>query len=128
MFALIGNEYIHLISSNSRHKIRFQLRKLHDTNHYADYSTFSIGDEANKYQLTVNGYSGTAGKYPFPKYPHFPVAVRISRLEFQFRQLVDAINCIDCYFVPVLQMNKMCITEHNATIFNQFYSLAYLLI
>ncbi|XP_076070830.1 microfibril-associated glycoprotein 4-like [Mytilus galloprovincialis] len=57
----LGNEYIHLISSNGRHKIRFQLWKANGTNKYADYSTFSIGNEANKYLLTVNGYSGTAG-------------------------------------------------------------------
>jgi hypothetical protein len=28
---------------------------------YALYSTFRVGDESSKYELTVSGYSGTAG-------------------------------------------------------------------
>jgi hypothetical protein len=34
-----------------------------DEEAYALYSTFQIGDESSKYQLTVAGYSGTAGIY-----------------------------------------------------------------
>lgn len=30
---------------------------------YAVYSIFSVGDEASKYKLQVNGYSGNAGEY-----------------------------------------------------------------
>jgi hypothetical protein len=30
---------------------------------YALYSTFKVGDESTKYQLTVSGYSGTAGMF-----------------------------------------------------------------
>ena len=29
--------------------------------YWAEYSTFSISDEAGQYQLTVDGYSGDAG-------------------------------------------------------------------
>lgn len=29
---------------------------------YAKYSIFSVGNEYQKYKLTVGGYSGTAGK------------------------------------------------------------------
>ncbi|XP_076070826.1 uncharacterized protein LOC143042427 [Mytilus galloprovincialis] len=57
----LGNELVYMLSSTGRHKIRVQLWKVDSTNKYADYSTFSIGNEANKYLLTVNGYSGTAG-------------------------------------------------------------------
>jgi hypothetical protein len=32
-----------------------------DEEAFALYSTFQIGDESTKYQLTVSGYSGTAG-------------------------------------------------------------------
>jgi hypothetical protein len=32
---------------------------------YALYSTFMVGEEGTKYQLTVSGYSGTAGMYAF---------------------------------------------------------------
>jgi ficolin len=34
-------------------------------NAYALYSTFKVGNESTKYQLTVSGYSGTAGMYAF---------------------------------------------------------------
>ncbi|CAC5395380.1 unnamed protein product [Mytilus coruscus] len=56
-----GNEHIHILSSNGRHKIRFQLGNTNGTIKYADYSTFGIGDENSKYILSLNGYSGTAG-------------------------------------------------------------------
>ena len=29
---------------------------------YAEYSSFSIADESDKYRIHVSGYSGTAGK------------------------------------------------------------------
>jgi hypothetical protein len=30
---------------------------------YALYSTFKVGNESSKYELTVSGYSGTAGMH-----------------------------------------------------------------
>ncbi|XP_052078434.1 fibrinogen-like protein 1 isoform X2 [Mytilus californianus] len=56
----LGNEYIHAISTNEQHKVRFVLEK-DGTEKYAEYSNFRVEDELNKYMLNISGYSGTAG-------------------------------------------------------------------
>ncbi|XP_076070896.1 angiopoietin-1-like [Mytilus galloprovincialis] len=56
----LGNEFIHSISTNGRHRVKFILGK-DGTKKYAEYSNFRIKDEKNKYKLKVSGYSGTAG-------------------------------------------------------------------
>ena len=38
-----------------------QIQRTDGNWYWAEYSTFSISDEANKYQLTLAGYSGDAG-------------------------------------------------------------------
>ena len=38
-----------------------QIQRLSGLWYSAEYSTFSISDEAGKYQLSVSGYSGDAG-------------------------------------------------------------------
>ena len=42
-------------------ELRVELTDWNDVHKYAKYSTFEIGSESTKYQLTVAGYSGTAG-------------------------------------------------------------------
>lgn len=54
----LGNDNIHLISSNGHHEISFYLGVSAQQFGYANYSTFSVGDERSKYKLTITGYSG----------------------------------------------------------------------
>lgn len=63
LFLLLkGNDIIHLISQNGRHKIRIKLEPQTGGKYIADYSTFRVGDEKSKYLLNITGYTGTAGK------------------------------------------------------------------
>ena len=59
----LGNDKLHeLTSIHSNNELRFDLEAVNNQKAYAKYSTFRIGDESAKYQLTATGYSGTAGK------------------------------------------------------------------
>ncbi|XP_063406538.1 uncharacterized protein LOC134690494 [Mytilus trossulus] len=57
----LGNDIIHMISQNGRHKIRIKLEKHTGEKFLADYSTFRVRDETSKYLLNITGYTGTAG-------------------------------------------------------------------
>ncbi|XP_063410799.1 microfibril-associated glycoprotein 4-like [Mytilus trossulus] len=57
----IGNDNIHYVSSDGAHELRVELEDWNGQTAYAEYSTFSVGDESSKYVLTVSGYYGTAG-------------------------------------------------------------------
>lgn len=52
---------MHKISSHGRHALRVELSDFDNQDKYAEYKTFSIGDEQDGYQLAVGGYSGNAG-------------------------------------------------------------------
>ncbi|XP_063436403.1 fibrinogen-like protein 1 [Mytilus trossulus] len=56
-----GNENMHKISSHGRHALRVELSDFDNQDRYAEYKTFSIGDEQDGYQIAVSGYSGNAG-------------------------------------------------------------------
>ncbi|VDH93615.1 Hypothetical predicted protein [Mytilus galloprovincialis] len=56
----LGNDFIHSISTNGRHRVKFILGK-DGTKKYAEYANFRLKDEKSKYKLKVSGYSGTAG-------------------------------------------------------------------
>ncbi|CAG2218106.1 unnamed protein product [Mytilus edulis] len=60
IFAL-GNEAIHLISTNGKHKLHIDLELRNGSRFYADYSLFKLNNESSQYLLKVTGYSGTAG-------------------------------------------------------------------
>ncbi|XP_062570701.1 uncharacterized protein LOC134232727 [Saccostrea cucullata] len=57
----IGNDAIHTLTKDKTQQLRVDLKSHGGEQAYAVYTTFYIGDEANKYTLTVSGYSGTAG-------------------------------------------------------------------
>ncbi|XP_061196748.1 uncharacterized protein LOC133205022 [Saccostrea echinata] len=57
----IGNEMLHSLTSKKSQELRVDMQRFNGDKAYAVFSTFSVGDEASKYKLTVNGYSGTAG-------------------------------------------------------------------
>ena len=44
-------------------QLRVDLKDLNDTRAYAEYSNFSVGNEAGNFRLTFGGYSGNAGVY-----------------------------------------------------------------
>ncbi|VDI57055.1 Hypothetical predicted protein [Mytilus galloprovincialis] len=56
----LGNDAIHSISWNGRHKLRVDLEVISRKKYYAEYSTFRVDDEKSNYLLHVTGYSGTA--------------------------------------------------------------------
>ncbi|XP_062584355.1 ficolin-1-like [Saccostrea cucullata] len=56
----LGNDAIHSLSKDRNQELRIDLQSFSGEQAYAVYSTFYIGDEDNKYNLTVSGYSGTA--------------------------------------------------------------------
>ncbi|XP_056001457.1 angiopoietin-related protein 7-like isoform X3 [Ostrea edulis] len=56
----LGNDAIHFLTMTNQ-ELRVELMRFSGEKAYALYSTFKIGDENSKYQLTVSGYSGTAG-------------------------------------------------------------------
>ncbi|XP_062588337.1 ryncolin-2-like [Saccostrea cucullata] len=57
----IGNEAIHTLTKDKNQELRIDLQRHNGEEAYAVYSTFYIGDEDDKYNLAVSGYSGTAG-------------------------------------------------------------------
>ncbi|CAH1781467.1 unnamed protein product [Owenia fusiformis] len=58
---LIGMENIFSVLQNKKYKARFDLISWEDEKRYAEYQTFDINDEQDKYRLNIGGYSGTAG-------------------------------------------------------------------
>ncbi|XP_062596690.1 fibrinogen-like protein A [Saccostrea cucullata] len=57
----IGNDAIHALTKDQDQELRVDLQRFNGDTAYAEYSTFYIGNEADKYILTVSGYNGTAG-------------------------------------------------------------------
>jgi hypothetical protein len=58
------NDAIYYLTQTDQ-ELRIDLTDFEGDKAYALYSTFKVGDESTKYQLTVSGNSGNAGMYAF---------------------------------------------------------------
>ena len=56
----LGLDKIHRLTSTPT-ELQVDLQDFEGNSVYAQYTSFSVGDSASKYVLTVSGYSGTAG-------------------------------------------------------------------
>ena len=56
----LGLDKIHRLTSPPT-QLRVDMRDFEGNSAYAQYTTFSVGDSASKYILTISRYSGTAG-------------------------------------------------------------------
>ncbi|XP_041058681.1 fibrinogen-like 2a [Carcharodon carcharias] len=57
----LGNDKIHLLTKSKDMVLRIEIEDWKGIQEYASYDHFFVADEDHYYQLTVNGYSGTAG-------------------------------------------------------------------
>ena len=57
----LGLSKIHRLTQEGSNSLRVDLKNSTNYAAYAQYSTFSVGDNTTEYTLTVGGYSGTAG-------------------------------------------------------------------
>nr|XP_039274058.1 fibrinogen-like protein A [Styela clava] len=59
----LGLRTIHQLTTSRDYKLRIDMRTKPGTSYYAEYSTFEVGSEKSKFQLTISGYSGNADDY-----------------------------------------------------------------
>ena len=57
----LGLNKIHRLTQEGSNTLRADLGDFNGNSRYAQYSTFSVGDNTTEYTLTIGGYSGTAG-------------------------------------------------------------------
>ena len=56
-----GNDNLHRLTAAYNVKLRVDLQDLEDNKFYAEYETFKVSDEADRYRLLIGGYNGSAG-------------------------------------------------------------------
>ncbi|XP_029469403.1 fibrinogen-like protein 1-like protein [Rhinatrema bivittatum] len=57
----LGNQPVHLLTSQKLYKVRFVLRDAIGVERFADYDSFSLEGELGCFRLRLGKYSGTAG-------------------------------------------------------------------
>ena len=57
----LGNDNIHRLTDSDDVILRVELEDFEGNITYAEYTTFKVADEADKYRLLIGGYNGTAG-------------------------------------------------------------------
>ncbi|NWH79277.1 ANGP4 protein, partial [Piaya cayana] len=58
----LGNEAVHLLTSQAPYTLRIELRDWEGSQAYAHYGKFQLGSEKQLYRLSLQEYSGTAGQ------------------------------------------------------------------
>jgi len=54
----IGLDTLTDLTSDGRYKLRIDLTATNGTTYWAEYTTFMVGNNASKYELTISGFSG----------------------------------------------------------------------
>ena len=54
----LGLDKIHRLTNSGNYKLRVDLEDFTGNTAYAEYSSFGVADEGNKYKLSVGSYSG----------------------------------------------------------------------
>ncbi|XP_066915408.1 ryncolin-4-like [Clytia hemisphaerica] len=57
----LGNDQIHALTGNGANELWIEMTNYEGITKYARFTSFSVGNEASKYQLSASGYSGDAG-------------------------------------------------------------------
>nr|XP_022309172.1 ficolin-2-like [Crassostrea virginica] len=57
----LGNDKLHYLLSQGKYELRFDMEDSDNQPHYVKYSSFSVGDEASKYTVSISGYTGNVG-------------------------------------------------------------------
>ena len=58
----LGNDNLHRLTAADDVILRVDMKDFDGNKTYAEYTTFTVADEADKYRLLIGGYSGTAGE------------------------------------------------------------------
>ncbi|CAM4628576.1 unnamed protein product [Leuciscus chuanchicus] len=58
----LGNEAVHLITSQAQYSLRVELKDWEENGAYALYDKFQLASEKQQYRLLLGGYSGTSGQ------------------------------------------------------------------
>ena len=65
----LGLSIIHRLTQQGTWELRIDLQAFDDSTSYAEYDSFSVGDAASNYTLSVGRYSGVAGHSLTTNYP-----------------------------------------------------------
>ena len=57
----LGNDNLHRLTTADDVMLRVDLEDFEGNIKYAEYTTFKVADEGDKYRLLIRGYNGTAG-------------------------------------------------------------------
>ena len=57
----LGNDNLHRLTASDDVMLRVDLEDFDGNITYAEYTTFQVANEADKYRIAIGGYNGTAG-------------------------------------------------------------------